>query len=109
MSRPLSLAAVLFGLAAAPADAGASIGPYAGVGTGLLDRFRHVDNHAPDPDHIVTDSKDVYRGRFTYSFRIDEFGTITGRGDGSYQSAARSARSRAPPARIACAARPATT
>jgi hypothetical protein len=60
MPRPLSLAAVLFGLAAVPADAGASIGPYTGVGTGLLDRLRHVDNHAPDPDHIVTDSKDVY-------------------------------------------------
>jgi hemolysin type calcium-binding protein len=72
---------------ATPVDtAGAFIGPYTGVGRGALDRQRHIDNHAPDPaDHIVTDSSDVYRGRFTYSFRIDEFGTIRGRGDGSYQ------------------------
>ena len=80
--------AALFLLALLPAPAEGSIGPYTGVGRGLLDRHRHVDNHAPDPDHIVTDSTDVYRGRFTYSFRIDEFGTITGRGDGSYQQPA---------------------
>jgi hypothetical protein len=73
--------------AVVPASADAFIGPYTGVGRGHLDRFRHIDNHAPDPDHIVTDSKDIYRGRFTYSFRIDEFGSITGRGDGSYQQA----------------------
>jgi Ca2+-binding RTX toxin-like protein len=71
-----------------PASADAWIGPYTGVGRGVLDRHRHIDNHASDPaNHIVTDSTDVYRGRFTYSFRIDEFGTITGRGDGSYQRA----------------------
>jgi Ca2+-binding RTX toxin-like protein len=71
-------------MVALPSSAAASIGPYTGVGEGLLDRFRHVDNHAPDPDHIVTDSKDVYRGRFRYSFRIDGFGNISGNGNGSY-------------------------
>jgi hypothetical protein len=73
--------------AALPATASADIGPYTGSGTGLLDRYRHVDNHAPDPDHIVTDSKDVYRGRFTYSFRIDRFGNISGKGTGTYDPA----------------------
>ncbi len=86
MTRTVGFAALLL-LAALPSSAAASIGPYTGVVRGHLDRQRHVDNHAPDPDHIVTDSKDIYRGRFTYSFRIDEFGTITGRGDGSYQQA----------------------
>jgi Ca2+-binding RTX toxin-like protein len=87
MTRPRFLAALVVGFAALTAPADASIGPYTGVGTGLLDRYRHIDNHQPDPDHIVTDSKDVYQGRFTYSFSIDAFGNITGTGNGTYQPA----------------------
>jgi hypothetical protein len=84
VTRTVGFAALLV-LAALPASAAASIGPYTGVGEGLLDRYRHIDNHAPDPDHIVTDSKDVYRGRFRYSFQIDSFGNISGNGNGSYR------------------------
>ena len=84
MTRTVGFAALLL-LAALPSSAAASIGPYTGVGNGLLDRFRHIDNHAPDPDHIVTNSKDVYRGRFRYSFQIDGFGNISGNGNGSYR------------------------
>jgi hypothetical protein len=60
----------------------ASAGPYTGVGTGLLDRYRHVQNSS-----FTSDSKDVYRGRFTYTFRIDENGNVEGRGDGVYLTA----------------------
>ena len=84
MTRTVGFAALLV-LAALPASAAASIGPYTGVGEGLLDRFRHIDNHEADPNHIVTDSKDVYRGRFRYSFQIDGFGNISGNGNGSYR------------------------
>jgi Ca2+-binding RTX toxin-like protein len=55
-------------------------GPYTGVGVGLLDRYRHTDNG----NGLVADSFDVYRGRFTYSFRIDSSGNVEGRGDGVY-------------------------
>jgi hypothetical protein len=82
--RTVGFAALLI-LAALPSSAAASIGPYTGVGQGLLDRFRHIDNHEADPNHIVTDSKDVYRGRFRYSFQIDSFGNISGNGNGSYR------------------------
>jgi Ca2+-binding RTX toxin-like protein len=62
-------------------------GPFTGVGIGGTDRYRHLDNHASNPDdHIVTDSNDGYRGRFLYSFRIDH-GVISGTGEGVYQSA----------------------
>ena len=84
MTRTVGFAALLV-LAALPASAAASIGPYTGVGEGLLDRYRHIDNHEADPNHIVTDSKDVYRGRFRYSFQIDSFGNISGNGNGSYR------------------------
>lgn len=87
MPRTAGLVAALVVLAAAADPAAAFIGPFTGVGHGLLDRHRHTDNHEADPNHIVVDSTDVYRGRFTYSFRIDEFGTITGTGHGSYQTA----------------------
>ena len=85
MTRRVALAAALAVLALPADPAAASIGPYTGIGEGLLDRYRHIDNHAPDPDHIVTDSKDVYRGRFRYSFQIDGFGNISGNGNGSYR------------------------
>lgn len=58
---------------------------YRGVGTGLLDRYRHIDNHADDPDdHIVSDAKDIYVGRFNYSFQVDESGNVRGTGSGTY-------------------------
>ncbi len=72
---------------AAPSRAAQSAGPYTGVATGLLDRYRHIDNHAAAADRIVTDAKDVYVGRFTYSFHIDEFGNVTGSGTGTYLAA----------------------
>jgi Ca2+-binding RTX toxin-like protein len=85
-----ALAAPAAARVARPASPAASafIGPYTGVGTGHLHRVRNVDNQAPDPaDRIVVESTDDYRGRFTYSFRIDGFGSITGTGNGSYQAA----------------------
>jgi Ca2+-binding RTX toxin-like protein len=73
-----------------PASRAAStfIGPYTGVGTGLLHRVRNVDNQNPDPaERLVVRSEDSYRLRLRYSFRIDGFGRITGNGNGSYQEA----------------------
>ena len=62
--------------------------PFTGVGSGLLERERNVDNQAPDPaDRIVVKSNDVYRARFRYSFRVDGFGNIKGIGNGSYRTA----------------------
>jgi len=79
----------LLGLGAAP-GADAFIGPYTGVGHGSLDRVHHQED-ANDPtksnDDFVLDSHDAYEVRFTYSFRIQNDGTIQGRGDGTYQSA----------------------
>jgi Ca2+-binding RTX toxin-like protein len=71
-----------------PAAADAFVGPYTGVGRGNLERVRNVDNQASDPaDRVVVKSEDNYRLRFRYSFRIDGFGRIAGRGNGSYQAA----------------------
>jgi Ca2+-binding RTX toxin-like protein len=71
-----------------PAPASAFIGPFTGVGKGALDRVRNVDNQAPDPaDRIVVKSEDHYKARFRYSFRIDGFGNVEGKGNGSYQTA----------------------
>jgi Ca2+-binding RTX toxin-like protein len=75
--------AILLALGAA-APAGAFIGPYTGVGTGSSDH--NVHTNSSDQTDIVN-SHHKYTGRFTYSFRIDAFGTITGRGDGTFQSA----------------------
>jgi hypothetical protein len=65
----------------APAAPAQSVEPYTGVGIGLLDRYRHIVSS------FTSDSKDVYRGRFTYSFQIDEFGNVTGTGNGDYLTA----------------------
>jgi hypothetical protein len=78
-----SLASVVL---AAPARA--FIGPYTGVATGNVDRFRHTDNQNADPtSRFAVDSHDVYKVRFTYSFRIQGDGTVEGTGHGVYQSA----------------------
>jgi len=66
---------------AAPTAPAQSVAPYTGVGTGLLDRYRHVVSS------FTSDAKDVYRGRFTYSFQIDESGNIEGTGTGDYLTA----------------------
>jgi Ca2+-binding RTX toxin-like protein len=76
-------------LAYAPA-AHAFIGPYTGVGRGDVDRFHHMEDDG-DPanpnDDFFSNSSDRYIVRFTYSFRIQNDGTVIGRGDGSYQRA----------------------
>jgi hypothetical protein len=65
----------------APTATDPSAGPYTGVAIGLLDRYTHV------VDSYTSDSKDVYRGRFRYSFRIDGFGNVDGTGSGGYLTA----------------------
>lgn len=65
----------------APGHAAATVGPYTGVATALVDQYRHVESSS-----VTSDSKDVYTARFTYSFRIVN-GRVEGRGDGVYQSA----------------------
>jgi hypothetical protein len=57
-------------------------GPYTGVGVGLLDRYRYVQN-----SQFTSVSTDVYKGRFTYSFRIDDSGNVVGTGNGVYLAA----------------------
>jgi hypothetical protein len=66
---------------AAPESDAQSAGPYTGVAIGVLDRFRHIESS------FTSNSSDYYRGRFTYSFSIDAFGNVTGRGDGTYLDA----------------------
>jgi Ca2+-binding RTX toxin-like protein len=66
--------------------AGAPSGPaqadtYSGVGTGLLNRFRHIENST-----VTSDSRDIYAARFTYSFQIVN-GAVRGTGSGSYTRA----------------------
>jgi hypothetical protein len=80
--RAAALGLTLAALPAAPALA--DIGPFTGVGTGTVDRYHHME----DPGRgFYSDSKDIYKGRFVYSFRIDQNGSVRGRGHGVYQSA----------------------
>jgi hypothetical protein len=82
---PLGLAVLVVPLTLAPGTASPApaqqTGPYTGVGSGLLDRYRHVVSS------FTSDSKDVYRGRFRYSFRVDELGNVEGAGSGDYLTA----------------------
>jgi Ca2+-binding RTX toxin-like protein len=82
IARALAAAVILALGAAAPASA--FIGPFTGVGSGTSDHNSHAEN--ADQTNVVN-SHAAYSGRFTYSFRIDAVGTISGRGDGTYQSA----------------------
>jgi Ca2+-binding RTX toxin-like protein len=66
---------------AAPTARAQSLGPYTGVGTGLLDRYRHISAS------FTSAANDVYRGRFTYRFTIDESGNVEGTGNGDYLTA----------------------
>ena len=66
---------------AAPESDAQSAGPYTGVAIGVLDRYRRIQSS------FTSDSKDYYRGRFTYSFSVDGFGNINGTGTGVYQEA----------------------
>jgi hypothetical protein len=68
--------------APAPAGTAVSAGPYTGVAVGTLDRFRRIRN-----SQFTSNSSDLYRGRFTYSFQIDAFGNVTGTGTGAYLAA----------------------
>jgi RTX calcium-binding nonapeptide repeat (4 copies) len=68
--------------AAAPASA--FIGPFTGVGTGTSD---HNDHQESSDQTFQVNSHHAYGGRFTYSFKIDAFGSISGTGTGAYQSA----------------------
>ena len=80
------LAAVVgLALASLPvAPALADIGPFRGAGTGLVDRFHRMDR--PE-ENFFSNSKDVYTGRFVYSFNVDQNGNVRGRGHGVYNSA----------------------
>jgi Ca2+-binding RTX toxin-like protein len=83
---PLALVAAALALPGSgapsrPSDAAVTVGPYTGVGVGLLDRYRYLQTSA-----FTSHSKDVYKGRFTYSFRIED-GVVTGTGNGSYLTA----------------------
>jgi hemolysin type calcium-binding protein len=69
------------GARSAPAALAQSVEPFTGVGVGLLDRYRHIASS------FTSDSKDVYQGRFTYSFTVDELGNVTGTGNGDYLTA----------------------
>jgi Ca2+-binding RTX toxin-like protein len=82
ITRAFAAAAVLAIGASAPASA--FIGPFTGVGHGTSDHNGHQEN---SDKTFVVNSHHAYAGRFTYSFRIDPFGSISGRGDGVYQSA----------------------
>ncbi len=64
-----------------PSNVAITEGPFAGVGVGVFDGYRRVDNST-----FASDSTDVYRGRFLYSFRISD-GVVEGTGNGVYQEA----------------------
>src|SRR5438105_8665758 len=81
-----TVAVVATGAGQARRASGGFIGPYTGVAAGGVDRFGHSDNQSTDPKtHVVSTSNDAYRGRLTYSFRIDN-GVVKGSGTGVYQS-----------------------
>ena len=80
--RTTTIAAVLALAAATPA--GADIGPFTGSATGSADRYHHMENADRT---FYSDSKDKYTGRFVYSFTVDGFGNVRGRGHGVYNSA----------------------
>src|SRR5918999_3266033 len=66
----------------------AFMGPFTGRGQGAPRAGAHRRQPGPHPaDRIVVKSNDVYRARFTYSFRVDGFGNIKGIGNGSYRTA----------------------
>jgi hypothetical protein len=83
MRTPIALLAATLTVLPAGA-ASADIGPFRGTGTGLVDRFHRM---VRPEDNFHSNSKDVYRGRFVYSFSVNEHGIIRGRGQGAYQSA----------------------
>lgn len=63
------------------------IGPFTGVATGGRVETSTHDNKDADPNHHVTSTSDEeYKGRFLFSFRIDN-GVVTGTGEGTYQTA----------------------
>ena len=66
---------------ARPSNAAVTVGPYTGVVVGLLDRYRYVETST-----FTVHSKDVYKARFLYSFRIED-GVVKGTGNGSYLDA----------------------
>ena len=68
-------------LAAAPTAPAETIGPFTGVVVGTLDRTRNIRN-----SEFTSRSEDVYKGRFTYSFRIVN-GVVQGTGHGDYLEA----------------------
>jgi hypothetical protein len=63
----------------APRGPAQIVGQFTGVGIGTLDRFRMIRNSS-----FNSHSTDFYKGRFTYSFSIDEGGNVTGSGTGRY-------------------------
>ena len=80
--RAAVLGVALAVLAATPAAG--DIGPFRGVGNGSADRFHHMEN---SDRSFFSDSSDRYTGRFVYSFNVDGFGNVRGRGQGVYNSA----------------------
>jgi Ca2+-binding RTX toxin-like protein len=87
VTRLVAAALVFTAFALAPAPAAAVIGPFTGTATGLLDRYRHIDTQGSPESRVVSDSKDIYKARFTYRFEIDDLGNISGSGTGDYTSA----------------------
>lgn len=80
MTARALLLAILLALGAA-APAAAFIGPFTGVGTGNSDHNQHREGGD------TVNSHHQYQGRFTYSFRIDAYGNVSGTGIGTYQGA----------------------
>lgn len=69
---------------AVPTAASAFYGPFTGVATGGQDRVRHSDDGG-SPATVINNTS-AYSGRFTYSFRVDGYGLVTGTGHGVFQS-----------------------
>ncbi|HYM64263.1 MAG TPA: hypothetical protein VES61_06255, partial [Gaiellaceae bacterium] len=77
--RALIAAALL--VLAVPMGASAFYGPFTGVATGM--QIRHTNTASADNS---LNNRSTYNGRFTYSFRVDGFGFVSGVGHGVYTS-----------------------
>ena len=67
--------------------ASAFYGPFTGVATGMQTRDTNTDDMEAGTSHDAVHNRSTYQGRFTYSFRVDGFGNVSGTGHGVFTSA----------------------
>jgi len=66
--------------------ASAFYGPFTGVATGTNIHDTNTDDMEAGASHDAVHNRSTYQGRFTYSFRVDGFGSVSGTGHGVFTS-----------------------